>query len=162
MRPRVHRSSYANDLRKVVSLAHWMREQTCTQPSGPARHGPLRETEAVMKRILVALDGSPRAPQVLEAAVRLAELAGGKLVLYRAITVSPDLPRAVLVETNRRLEDILVANAREDLAHSAAHLRPEFVEKTVTAFAIPWDGICRAARECDADLIVIGSHGDRK
>ncbi|HEY6174579.1 MAG TPA: universal stress protein [Kofleriaceae bacterium] len=112
-----------------------------------------------MKRILVALDGSPRAPKVLDAAARLAELAGGKLVLYRAITVSPDLPRAVLVETNRRLEDILVANAREDLAHSAAHLRPEFVEKTVTAFAIPWDGICRAARECDADLIVIGSHG---
>ena len=112
-----------------------------------------------MKRILVALDGSPRAPQVLEAAVRLAELAGGKLVLYRAITVSPDLPRAVLVETNRRLEDILVANAREDLTHSAAHLRPELVERTVTAFAIPWDGICRAARECEADLIVIGSHG---
>ena len=112
-----------------------------------------------MKRILVALDGSPRAPKVLDAAARLAELAGGKLVLYRAITVSPDLPRAVLVETNRRLEDILVANAREDLAHSAAHLRPEFVEKTVTAFAIPWDGICRAAHECDADLIVIGSHG---
>src|ERR1041384_1750649 len=121
--------------------------------------GPLREAEAVMKRILVALDGSPRAPKVLDAAARLAELAGGKLVLYRAITVSPDLPRAVLVETNRRLEDILVANAREDLAHSAAHLPPEFVEKTVTAFAIPWDGICRAARECDADLIVIGSHG---
>ena len=112
-----------------------------------------------MKRILVALDGSPRAPKVLEAAARLAELAGGKLVLYRAITVSPDLPREVLVETNRRLEDILIANAKEDLSRAAAPLRPEVVERTVTAFAIPWDGICRAARECDADLIVIGSHG---
>lgn len=112
-----------------------------------------------MKRILVALDGSPRAPKVLAAAARLAELAGGKLVLYRAITVSPDLPREVLVETNRRLEDILVANAKEDLARTAAPLRPELIDKTVTAFAIPWDGICRAARECEADLIVIGSHG---
>jgi nucleotide-binding universal stress UspA family protein len=121
--------------------------------------GLLRETEAVMKRILVALDGSPRAPRVLEAAARLAELAGGKLVLYRAITVSPDLPRQVLVETDRRLEDVLLANARDELAGAAAHLRPNLVEKLVTAFAIPWDGICRAARECEADLIVIGSHG---
>ena len=112
-----------------------------------------------MKRILVALDGSPRAPKVLEAAARLAELAGGKLVLYRAITVSPDLPREVLVETNRRLEDILIANAKEDLSRVSAPLRPEVIDRTVTAFAIPWDGICRAARECDADLIVIGSHG---
>ena len=112
-----------------------------------------------MKRILVALDGSPRAPKVLEAAARLAELTGGKLVLYRAITVSPDLPREAFVETNRRLEDILIANAREDLAHTAANLRSELIDKTMTAFAIPWDGICRAARECEADLIVIGSHG---
>ena len=112
-----------------------------------------------MKRILVALDGSPRAPKVLEAAARLAELTGGKLVLYRAITVSPDLPREAFVETNRRLEDILIANAREDLTRVAADVRPELVDKTVIALAIPWDGICRAARECEADLIVIGSHG---
>jgi universal stress protein F len=121
--------------------------------------GPLRETEVAMKRILVALDGSPRAPKVLEVTARLAELAGGKLVLYRAITVSPDLPRALLVETDRRLEDILLANAQDDLARTAAQLRPELVDKALTAFAIPWDGICRAARECDAELIVIGSHG---
>ncbi len=112
-----------------------------------------------MKRILVALDGSPRAPKVLEAAVRIAELAGAKLVLYRAISVSPDLPREVLVETDTRLEDALIANARADLARIAERLRPELVEQIVTAFAIPWDGICRAARERDADLIVIGSHG---
>jgi nucleotide-binding universal stress UspA family protein len=112
-----------------------------------------------MKRILVGLDGSPRAAKVLEAAARLAELSGAKLILYRAITVSPDLPREVLVQTDRRLEDILLGNARDDLAYTAAHLRPELVEKTLAAFAIPWDGICRAARECEADLIVIGSHG---
>ena len=112
-----------------------------------------------MKRILVALDGSPRAPNVLEAAVRLAGLADAKLVLYRAITVSPDLPRQALVATDQRLEDLLIANARTDLASCAEHLRPELVERIVTGFAVPWDGICRTARECDADLIVIGSHG---
>jgi len=121
--------------------------------------GLLREAEAVMKRILVALDGSPRAAKVLEVAARLAEMAGAKLVLYRAITVSPELPREVLVQTERRLEDILIANARNDLARTAADLSPELFDKTVTSFAIPWDGICRAARECEADLVVIGSHG---
>jgi nucleotide-binding universal stress UspA family protein len=112
-----------------------------------------------MKRILVALDSSSRAPKVLEAATRLAELTGAKLVLYRAITISPDVPREALVETDTRLEDLLVANARTDLQQIAEHVRPELLEQVVTAFATPWDGICRVARERDADLIVIGSHG---
>jgi len=47
-----------------------------------------------MKRILVALDGSDRAALVLSAAARLAELAGAKLVLFRAIGVPAGLPRA--------------------------------------------------------------------
>ena len=117
-------------------------------------HGMFRS-----KRILVALDGSARAPTVLDAAAQLAELAGARLVLYRAITVSPDLPREVLIETDTRLEDTLTRNARSELAQLAEPLRPGLVEKIVTAFAIPWDGICRSARELDADLIVIGSHG---
>jgi nucleotide-binding universal stress UspA family protein len=112
-----------------------------------------------VKRILVALDGSPRAPMVLEAATRLAELAGAKLVLYRAISVSPDLPRDAFVETDVRLEDVLKANAYRDLETSAAHVRKDLVEQIVTTFAIPWDGICRVARERDVDVIVIGSHG---
>ena len=117
-------------------------------------HGMFRS-----KRILVALDGSARAPTVLESAAQLAELTGARLVLYRAITVPPDLPRDMLIETGTRLEDVLTGNARTDLAQLAQPLRPELVEKIVTAFAIPWDGICRSARELDADLIVIGSHG---
>ena len=153
------------DARGVLALRVHLEELASAASARSGRVAPammiglLREAEAVMKRILVALDGSPRAPKVLEAATHLAELAGGKLVLYRAITVSPDLPRSVLVETSRRLEDILLANAREDLARVAAGLRPELVDKIGTTFAIPWDGICRAAREYEADLIVIGSHG---
>lgn len=115
-----------------------------------------------MKRIFVALDGSPRAPQVLAAAVRLAELTGATLVLYRAISVVPDLPReafAPFIGTDTRLEDVLIKNARSELERLAETVAPERLEQVITGFATPWDGICREARERDADLIVIGSHG---
>jgi nucleotide-binding universal stress UspA family protein len=112
-----------------------------------------------MKRILVALDGSPRAPKVLEAAVRLAQLEGATLVLYRAISVAPELPHRVLLEAETQLEDVLVANARRDLERLAEHIDQMLIEQILCAFATPWDGICRIARERDVDLIVIGSHG---
>ena len=112
-----------------------------------------------MKRILVPLDGSERAPLVLEDAAKLAKLVGAKLVLFRAVTVSPDLPREALVTPSARLEEILLAGARADLQQLAERISPELVEMIETRFATPWDGICRAARELDTDLVVIGSHG---
>ena len=112
-----------------------------------------------MKRILVALDASDRAGLVLTAAARLAELADAKLVLFRAINVPSELPRELLTVTDLRLEDILKRNAHEGLERMAATLRPDLVEGISTDLAAPWDGICRAGRTHDADLIVIGSHG---
>lgn len=112
-----------------------------------------------MKRILVALDGSPRAGTVFAAARRLAELSQAQLVLYRAISVAPDLPRELIMQGEERLEDVLIAHARGDLEQIAASAPPALIEHVTTAFATPWDGICRAAREYDVDLIAIGSHG---
>jgi nucleotide-binding universal stress UspA family protein len=112
-----------------------------------------------VKRILVALDASPRAPTVLAAAVSLAELADATLVVFRAVTVPPDLPLEVLEVTDLRLEDLLLRNARRDLERLTAEVPPSRLEKIVTAFATPWDGICRAATEENVNLIVIGSHG---
>jgi universal stress protein F len=112
-----------------------------------------------MKRVLVALDASPRAPQVLAAAAKLAELANASLVLFRAVGIAPDLPRELLTITDARLEDVLLRNARNDLELLAKSVPSAHVETIATAFAIPWDGICRAAKEYFADMIVIGSHG---
>lgn len=112
-----------------------------------------------MKRILVALDGSQRAPAVLAAAIRLAELTGAKLVLYRAIAVAPDIPSELLIAASTGVQDALVANARDELSRLAETVRPELIEQLVTELATAWDGICRTARERDADLIAIGSHG---
>jgi len=84
-----------------------------------------------MKRILVALDSSERAPGVLAAALRLAELTDVKLVVFRA---------------------------HGDLERLVEGLPRDRIEKIITTFATPWDGICTAGREQDADLIVLGSH----
>ena len=112
-----------------------------------------------MKRILVALDGSSRAPQVLVAAQRLAELANAQLVLYRAVGPLPDIPLEVLMRDPSGVESILIRRAHEDLEQLAARLPPAMVEQIVTSLATAWDGICSTAKERDADLIVIGSHG---
>lgn len=112
-----------------------------------------------MKRILVALDSSPRAAQVLAAAARLAELGDAKLVLYRAISVAPELPSAALLDNTARLEDMLIAGARDALSRLVEQVPYAPIEQVITAFAIPWDGICRTAKERDVDLIVVGSHG---
>jgi nucleotide-binding universal stress UspA family protein len=95
---------------------------------------------------------------VIEAAVRLAESSKAKLVLYRAVTVPPDVPRELLVSSDR-LEDVLLSNARGDLQRVAETLKPELVDQVLVTFATPWDGICQTARELAVDLIVIGSHG---
>lgn len=112
-----------------------------------------------MKRILVGLDSSPRAATVLAAALQLSTATGAKLVVYRAIGVPPDVPKELLTITDATLESVLEQRAREDLARLLANVPPERIARIATAFATPWDGICRAATEYDADLIVIGSHG---
>jgi nucleotide-binding universal stress UspA family protein len=112
-----------------------------------------------MKRILVALDGSPRAPGVLAAAARLAKASDAKLVLFRAIGIPPEIPREVFVEPELRIEDILRRQAREDLDKVAASVAPELVEQTITELGTAWDSITRTAKRVDADLVVIGSHG---
>lgn len=112
-----------------------------------------------MKRILVALDSSPRADEVLAAAARMARMCDGKLVLFRAISVPPDVPRQLLITPEQELIDALRAAAYADLDRLASQIDPELVERITTEIAVPWDGIVREGRTSDADLIIIGSHG---
>lgn len=112
-----------------------------------------------MKRILVAIDGSNRASTVLAAAARLAETTGAKLVLFRAIGLPVELPREVYSMPDVRLEDLLRRAAHAELERLASEIRPELVERIMTELGTPWDSIVRAGRKCDADLIVLGSHG---
>jgi nucleotide-binding universal stress UspA family protein len=111
-----------------------------------------------MKRILVALDASPRAAMILAEAARLAKLTNSTLVLYRAISIPADLPSELYGVTDRSVEDVLMGNAIAGLDRLAAAVPEARIETTTATFAIPWDGICRAAHEHGVDLVIIGSH----
>jgi nucleotide-binding universal stress UspA family protein len=112
-----------------------------------------------MKRILVAIDGSPRESLILRTALDLAERVDARLILYRAVGIPPELPPAALAvhpdDVPRLLEDI----ARRHLEELAARLPDNRRGGVHVDLGVAWRGICDAARAERADLIVIGSHG---
>ena len=70
-----------------------------------------------------------------------------------------DLPPDRLVHADRDFEAALISEADADLERLTKAISPERIEKRLSQFASPWVGICRSAREHEAELIVIGSHG---
>ncbi len=112
-----------------------------------------------MKKILVGLDGSPRAAGVLAAAIRLARATSARVQLFRAVGVPPDVPEIAWSIAPAQLEVVLQREALEALEALARDLPVQLVAGESVALGVPWQGICQAARRENADLIVIGSHG---
>jgi nucleotide-binding universal stress UspA family protein len=112
-----------------------------------------------VKRILVGLDGSPRASGVLAAAVTVARAQGGKLTLVRSVGLPPDLPQDFWKTTDEPLLDVMRHRADAYVKECGASLSPEMLDRCEVLVGTPWQSICDAARRLGADLIVIGSHG---
>ncbi len=112
-----------------------------------------------MKRILVGLDGSPRASHVLATAAGVARALGAKLTLVRSVGLPPDVPQDLWKMTDEPLLAVMQRSAREALERLAGEVSPDLVERCDVVIGVPWQAICDAARGVDADLIVIGSHG---
>jgi nucleotide-binding universal stress UspA family protein len=112
-----------------------------------------------MKRILVALDASPRASAVLAAAMDLARATGAKLRLFRAIPIQPEVPPGLVWELPRGgLGALLAEEARADLETRARDVPTELLDGVSTGVGKAWSAVCAAGREHDADLIVVGTH----
>jgi nucleotide-binding universal stress UspA family protein len=112
-----------------------------------------------MKRILVGLDGSPRAPAVLEAAVKLAKSQGARVVLLRGVGLPPDVPQDFWRTTDEPLLDVLKRRAKEYLEGCVATIPKDCFGGVEIAVGVPWQAICEMARAVEADVVVIGSHG---
>ena len=112
-----------------------------------------------MKRILVGLDGSARAPAVLDAAVKLAKRQGARVVLMRGVGLPPDVPQDFWRTTEEPLLDVLKRRAKEYLEGCVAKVPQDCFGGIEIAVGVPWQAICEMARSVDADVVVIGSHG---
>ena len=112
-----------------------------------------------MKRILVGLDGSPRQEAVLKMAREIAEKQNAQLILFRAVTLAVEYPAAILAISPDAVGELLRANAAEQLKAAAKGLAPTLLAGIRVELGAPWRAICDIAREENADLIVIGSHG---
>jgi universal stress protein F len=116
---------------------------------------------APLKKILVGLDGSPRAEGVLAAAIDLARATSARLQLFRAVGVPADVPAIAWSVEPAQLEVVLLDEARVALEKLARDVPAELVAGVSVALGVPWQAVCEAARRENVDLIVIGSHGYR-
>lgn len=112
-----------------------------------------------MKRILVCLDASPRASTVLAAAVDLAKRTGARMALLRAVGLPPELEKIVSVDLGADVVETLQTKAKEDLDLLAQDVPKPLIESIHIHVGTPWDTICREAKDLDADVVVLGSHG---
>jgi universal stress protein F len=112
-----------------------------------------------MKRILVCLDGSPRAKAVLDTAIGIASALGARVVLLRSVGLPPDVPQDFWKSTEETLLEQLEHRASKYLEEQAGTVPKEVFEGIEVAVGVPWQAICDRARKDDVELIVIGSHG---
>lgn len=113
-----------------------------------------------MKKILVCLDTSPRAPHVMAAAIDLARRTKAKLLLFRSVGIPPELAHdEVFGVSPNKLVERLLETAKEGLMRYRADVPDELFEGLEVRVGTPWDAICAEAKSAGADLIMIGSHG---
>ena len=112
-----------------------------------------------MKKILVGVDNSPRTSSVLAAATELASRLGAKLTFFRAVTIPTEPIPADYQSDPDDYATMLERRAREQVAAATRDIAPALVDRIHVELGVPWEAICKAAREDDVACIVIGSHG---
>jgi nucleotide-binding universal stress UspA family protein len=113
----------------------------------------------MIRKILVAVDGSPIAAEVLVTGVEIAERFDASMVLLRVIQIPPEFPAAAHLSEGDPLPEMMRVEAIQMLSALAAlHPRAQVSPVSIRS-GQPWREICAAAEELDADLVVLGSHG---
>jgi nucleotide-binding universal stress UspA family protein len=113
----------------------------------------------MLKRILVAIDRSPRAEAVLARAASIAKSNGAELYLLHAVSIPVEVPAEAFTSSPMDLVEQWRKDAIRDLEQRSAAVDPGIVTHVLARAGSPWSAICASAKEHDVDLIVIGSHG---
>jgi len=112
----------------------------------------------MINRVLVALDGSSRAPDVFDAAAEIALRFDAALDLLRVIVVPPEFPPAAHMAVGDPLIKQLIGAAEADLARIADR-SPVRIDGIHVRQGRSWRAILDVSELLDVDLVVIGSHG---
>jgi nucleotide-binding universal stress UspA family protein len=123
--------------------------------------------EHLFRNVLITLDGSPLAEQILGYALTLGGLVGARYTLARVVSPAlptgyAPMPEAMLTEANYGPElQLLVQEAEAYLGMVASRLREEGqkVETQVVVETQAALGILEFAREKAVDLIAMATHG---
>jgi nucleotide-binding universal stress UspA family protein len=107
-------------------------------------------------KILVGLDHSPRSPSVLRIAVAVAGKLGARLVLFRAVGLPTEVPEEAYHLSPDELSQWVQKQAEKELQEMGEGI--DTVESVAVKLGTPWHGICEAAKEVGAGLVIIGSH----
>lgn len=116
------------------------------------------------KRILAAVDGSRGARLALDEAIKISKASGAEIVAVFVVEHAPqlvDVGAVYMPEQGADTAQVDAATAALDEAREL--LREHGITGTARALDAYGDGIAqvlaRAASECEADLIVMGTHG---
>jgi len=139
--------------------------------SAVAVHAPsatlvVRPGKAMVRRILVAIDGSENAQRALEAAIDLAkglkaELQIGHIAFVPAVSWAAGMPASTV--PIYRIEEAAERAGKQLLSKAVRFARDAGVanpgEEMVTKLGSPAQGIVELADKGDADVVVLGTRG---
>jgi nucleotide-binding universal stress UspA family protein len=114
--------------------------------------------------IVVGIDSSPRAPQVIEAARLMAERMNASVVLIGAVEgleLRAMMPPELGAWNDESLWGAIDKSTRAAVAKAAEHFRSGTVTDQKVEAAAPWHMLVNEAKRRNASLIVLGAHGYR-
>jgi len=118
----------------------------CTRPGETLR----------LKRVLVAVDASEQAGEILGAALDLAVTADTRIVPFRVMGWPADMHNLAQLDEAERSRALVAVEPRalRDLVRDLPMPR---VEAPCAGTGVPWEVICAGAERLEADLVVIGA-----
>lgn len=130
-----------------------MRPQETMLNMSPFRFSPVR-------RIVVPLDGSTHAMQVLSHAKKVARLYDAELLLFRSVSaVTPGMSGPEMAFVDTRLYELNLKRAEDDLKEIQASLKGEGFKVRVAVGGMPiTDAILAYAAQSESDLIAMATH----